>query len=69
MKNVSPHAAYRMKERNISPEDLKLDLTNPDATYPGNQKNKSATCFQRGKDRIVLSADGVVISTIDLEDD
>lgn len=69
VKNVSPHAGYRMKERNISPEDLKLDLTNPDATYPGNQKNKSATCFQRGKDRIVLSADGVVISTIDLEDD
>lgn len=69
VKSVSPHAGYRMKERNISPEDLKLDLTNPDATYPGNQKNKSATCFQRGKDRIVLSADGVVISTIDLEDD
>ena len=47
VKSVSPHAGYRMKERNISPEDLKLDLTNPDATYPGNQKNKSATCFQR----------------------
>lgn len=66
---VSGHAGYRMKQRGISSEDLIKDLQEPSVTYPGNKKNKNATCFQRGKDRIVLSQDGVVISTINLEDD
>lgn len=66
---VSGHAGYRMKQRGISAQDLIKDLQEPSVTYPGNKKNKNATCFQRGKDRIVLSQDGVVISTINLEDD
>ena len=69
VKNVSGHAGYRMKQRKISIDDLVKDLKEPSATYPGNKKNKDATCFQRGNDRIVLSKDGVVITTIDLEDD
>lgn len=69
VKKVSGHAAYRMKQRNISTDDLIKDLREPSVTYPGNKKNKDATCFQRGNDRIVLSKNGVVITTVDLEDD
>lgn len=43
-----------MKQRGISTDDLVKDLKEPSATYPGNRKNKDATCFQRGNDRIVL---------------
>ncbi len=68
---VSAHAGYRMKSRNITPEDLKDSLTNPDFMYPGNGKHKDVTCFQKGKNRIVLSNTGNVVTTIDLwaEDD
>lgn len=58
-----------MKARNIIPKDVLQTVQEPDATYPGNEKNKDATCFQRDKERIVLSPNGVVITTIDLEDD
>ncbi len=63
---VSAHAGYRMKSRNITPEDLKDSLTNPDSMYPGNGKHKDVTCFQKGKNRIVLSNTGNVVTTIDL---
>ena len=69
VKKVSVHAGQMMQKRNISTDDLYNDLTQPDSTYPGNQKHKDATCFQRGMDRIVLSKDGTVITTVDLEDD
>lgn len=69
VKSVSGHAGYRMKQRGINADDLVKDLKEPSVTYPGNKKNKDATCFQRGNDRIVLSKDGVVITTVDLGDD
>lgn len=66
VKEVSAHAGYRMKSRNITPEDLKDSLENPDSMYPGNSKHKDVTCFQKGKNRIVLSNTGNIVTTIDL---
>ncbi len=66
IKTVTPHAGYQMKARNISTEDLKESLTNPDSMYPGNRKHPDATCFQKGKNRIVVSPKGEIITTIDI---
>ncbi len=69
LKIISGHGAYRMKTKGISTEMVRDALVHPDATYPGNFKHKDATCFQKNGKRIVFSASGVVISTVDLEDD
>lgn len=68
LQKVSGHAAYRMKERGLTAEDLRKIVTEPSCTYPGNRKHKGATCYQRDGKRIVMSQSGVVITTVDLED-
>jgi len=68
MKRVSLHAALRMKERNISPDDVKDALTGAGITYPGNSKHPDAECYQHKGMRMVVSPQGVLITAIDLED-
>lgn len=67
LKEVSPHAAYRIKEWGFTLDDVRSALTDPEINYPGNAKHKNSTCFQRGNMRLVYSEDGVVITTIDLK--
>jgi hypothetical protein len=69
MKKVSGHAAFRMKERNLSVNDVKEALTKAEITYPGNKKHPNAECYQHKDSRIVVSPSGVIITVIDLEDD
>lgn len=68
MKKVSVHAAIRMKERNISPNDVKDALTGAGIIYPGNSKHPDAECYQYRGMRMVVSSQGVLITAIDLED-
>ncbi len=67
MKKVSGHAAYRMKERGLSAEDVKEALTGAGISYPGNMKHPDAECYQHKGMRMVVSPDGVLITAIDLE--
>lgn len=69
MKKVSGHAAYRMKERGLSAEDVKEALTGAGISYPGNMKHPDAECYQHKGMRMVVSPDGVLITAIDLEAD
>lgn len=69
MRKVSVHAAAKMKERNISPSDVKDTLTNASITYPGNIKHPDAECYQCKGMRMVVSLNGILITAIDLEDD
>lgn len=64
MKRVSGHAAYRMKERGFSVDDVKDALTGAGITYPGNEKNPDAECYQHKGVRMVVSPEGVLISAI-----
>ena len=64
MKRVSGHAAYRMKERGFSVDDVKDALTGAGITYPGNKKNPDAECYQHKGVRMVVSPDGVLVSAI-----
>lgn len=68
MKKVSLHAAIRMKERNISPSDVKDALTGAGITYPGNRKHPDSECYQHKGMRMVVSPQGVLVTAIDLED-
>ncbi len=68
MKKVTVHAAVRMKERNISPSNVKDALTGAGITYPGNKKHSDAECYQYKGMRMVVSPRGVLITAIDLED-
>lgn len=68
MKKVSLHAAIRMKERNISPSDVKEALTGAGITYPGNRKHPDSECYQHKGMRMVVSPQGVLVTAIDLED-
>ncbi len=68
MKKVSVHAAARMKDRNISPSDVKDVLTGAGITYPGNKKHPDAECYQYKGMRMVVSPQGVLVTAIDLED-
>lgn len=69
MKKVSGHAAYRMKERKLTAEDVKDALTGAGITYPGNKKHPDAECYQHKGMRMVVSPSGVLITAINLEDD
>jgi hypothetical protein len=69
LKEVSPHAAYRIKERGFTTDDVRDALVDADVTYPGNRKHKDATCFQKGNLRLVFSKNGVVITTVDLDEE
>lgn len=66
MKKVSGHAAYRMKERNFSTDDVKAALTGAGITYSGNKKHPDAECYQHKGMRMVVSPDGILISAINL---
>lgn len=68
MKGVSGHAAYRMKQRKISAEDVKDALTGAGITYPGNSKNPDVECYQHKGMRMVVSKEGNLVTAIDLED-
>lgn len=68
MKKVSVHAAARMKERNISPDDVRAALVGAGITYPGNSKHPDAECYQHRGMRMVVSSKGILITAIDLED-
>lgn len=67
MKKVSGHAAYRMKERGLSVDDVKDALTGAGISYPGNMKHPDAECYQHKGMRMVVSPNGVLISAINLE--
>ncbi len=67
IKSVTPHAAYRMKERRFSPEEVRDFLSNATISYPGNSKHSDAECYQYKRARIVVSKEGVIITVIDLE--
>lgn len=64
MEGVTAHAAYRMKERGLSTDDVKDALTGAGISYPGNKKNPNAECYQHKGLRMVVSQDGVLISAI-----
>ena len=64
---VSSHAYKRIGERKISTDDIKSTLKNG-MTYPGNRKNKDATCYQENGKRIVVSKQGNIITAINLEE-
>ena len=68
MKKVSGHAAYRMKERGLSVEDVKDALTGASISYPGNRKHPDSECYQHKGMRMVVSPQGVLVTAIDLED-
>lgn len=64
MKGVTAHAAYRMKERGLSIDDVIDALTGAGISYPGNKKNPDAECYQYKGLRMIVSQDGVLISAI-----
>lgn len=66
MKSVSGHAAYRMKERGFTVDDVREALTGSGITYPGNKKHPDAECYQHKGARFVVSKSGVLITVIDL---
>lgn len=66
MKSVSGHAAFRMKERGFTVEDVKEALTGSGITYPGNKKHPDAECYQHKGARLVVSKNGVLITVMDL---
>ncbi len=65
---VTGHAAYRMKERGYSTDDVKEAVTGAGIQYPGNKKNPNAECYQYKGSRIIVSSDGAIISVIRLEE-
>lgn len=66
IKKVSAHAAAKMKERKISPSDVKDALTGAGITYPGNSKHPDAECYQYKGMRLVVSSNGVLITAVAL---
>lgn len=66
MSGVSGHAAYRMKERGYTIEDVKEALTGSGITYPGNKKHPDAECYQYKGARLVVSKRGILITIINI---
>ena len=66
MKSVSAHAAYRMKERKISSQDVIEVLTQSSIRYPGNFTSQNTECYQHNGTRLVVSTDGVLVSAVKL---
>ena len=62
----TPHAAQRMRERSISYEKVMDVLVNGEIRYPGNAKHSDAHCYQKDHLRMVLGADGNVITDINM---
>lgn len=68
IKSVSGHAAYRMKERGYSVDDVKEAITGAGIRYSGNKKNPDAECYQHNGTRIIVSPEGKIVSVVKLED-
>lgn len=68
IKSVSGHAAYRMKERGYSVDDVKEAITGAGIRYSGNKKNPDAECYQHNGTRIIVSPEGKNVSVVKLED-
>ena len=68
IKSVSGHAAYRMKKRGYSVDDVKEAITGAGIRYSGNKKNPDAECYQHNGTRIIVSPEGKIVSVVKLED-
>lgn len=68
IKSVSGHAAYRMKERGYSVDDVKEAITGAGIRYSGNKKNPDVECYQHNGTRITVSPEGKIVSVVKLED-
>lgn len=68
IKSVSGHAAYRMKKRGYSVDDVKEAITWAGIRYSGNKKNPDAECYQHNGTRIIVSPEGKIVSVVKLED-
>lgn len=68
IKSVSGHAAYRMKERGYSTDDIKEAITGAGIRYSGNKKNPDSECYQYKGTRIIVSPEGKIVSVVRLED-
>lgn len=68
IKSVSGHAAYRMKKRGYSVDDVKEAITWAGIRYSGNKKNPDAECYQHNGTRIMVSPEGKIVSVVKLED-
>ena len=68
IKSVSGHAAYRMKKRGYSVDDVKEAITGAGIRYSGNKKNPDAECYQHNGTRIIVSPEGKIVSVGKLED-
>lgn len=69
MKCVSAYAAYRMKERGFSVEDVKGALTGAGISYLGNKKNPNSECYQYKGLRLIVSENRVLISMVALKEE
>jgi hypothetical protein len=68
IKGMSCHAARRMSERNVTIDNIRKVLRDPDKTYPS-EKHKNATMYRDPETLLSLGNNGIVITVVNLSGD